>query len=543
MVDAFALSGLVNGLIALGLGVFVILHNWRARTNQLYFLIVIAISIWALSYWQWLTSTSTETALFWIRTLSIGSSLIPIFYFHWVVSLLGLNEQQKNVVRLVYVLAFLFLLFSFSDLFVKEVRPKMFFPFWPDPGIIYHFYLFFAYIILVIYSLNLLIKRYKKAPREGKRQIIYVIAGSIVAFGGGITNFFLWYDIPIPPYGNFLVALYPFLFGYATVKHRLFNIRVIATELFTLAIWAFLFIKILLSATTTDLVINTSLLIIVVFFGILLVRSVNKEVRQREKMEKMAKELEKAYEVEKKAKIKIQELDEAKTQFLMATQHHFRTPLTSMRGYIDLILGGTYGKISPKVKEAIKKLETSTTRLVRIVNELLDVSQFQLGKRVVTLEPGVQIEPIIKEVLDELKFTAKSKKIYLKFEKPKKPLPTIKADVEKLKVAFYNIIDNGIKYTPKGGITLRCKVTDHKMQITSEDTGIGISRDEKGKLFSGIFERGEEAKKVFTTGRGIGLYISGQIISAHNGKVWVESEGKGKGSTFFIELPLDNKGK
>jgi signal transduction histidine kinase len=276
----------------------------------------------------------------------------------------------------------------------------------------------------------------------------------------------------------------------------------------------------------------------VVIFGVLLIRSVIKEVRQREKMEQMAKELEKAYGIEKEARVKIQELGEAKTQFIMATQHHLRTPLTSMRGYIDLILTGSYGKVPPKVKNAIFKLQISTVRLLRIVNELLDVSQFQLGKKVVSLQPGVQIEPILKEVIEELRFTAETKGIYLKFQEPEEKMPAIQADVEKLKVVLFNLIDNGLKYTNKGGVTIKLQVSDGKVRIISEDTGIGIPKERLGTLFDSAFERGQEAKKVFSAGRGIGLYVSSQIIKAHNGRVWAESEGAGKGTTFYVELPV-----
>src|SRR4030042_4733903 len=179
--EIFAISGLINALVALGLGVFIISHSWRDKINQLYFLIVVAITIWSLSYWQWLSSDNSETALFWVRMLSIGSTLIPVFYFHWIVSLLGIFKKEKYSVISVYLISFLFLLFSFSDLFIKGVRQKLFFPFWPDPGIIYHFYLFFVYFLVVIYSTFLLIKNYKISSKEKKGQIAYVIAGSIVA--------------------------------------------------------------------------------------------------------------------------------------------------------------------------------------------------------------------------------------------------------------------------------------------------------------------------------------------------------------------------
>lgn len=270
------------------------------------------------------------------------------------------------------------------------------------------------------------------------------------------------------------------------------------------------------------------------------VREQTKEIRGQKE------EVEKAFEIEKKALKKemevhqeLERLDKAKNQFMLATQHHLRTPLTSMRGYLDLIFGGTYGKIPPKLKEILKRFEISTKNEVKLVNEFLDVSQFQLGKGVVILRDGVEMQKIIMEAVSDVEIEAKSKGIYVRAEISKNT-PPIKADEFKLKAAVYNIVDNAVKYTKKGGVVISLKKTDDKLRILIKDTGIGISKEEISKLFGKLFERGEQAEKIFSTGRGIGLYITFKIIEAHNGRIWAESEGIGKGSTFIIELPIGN---
>ncbi len=108
-----------------------------------------------------------------------------------------------------------------------------------------------------------------------------------------------------------------------------------------------------------------------------------------------------------------------------------------------------------------------------------------------------------------------------------------------MKITLFDIVNNGPKYAKKGGVTIGLETTDSKIRISVKDTGIGISKEEIPKLFGKLFERGKKAKKVFATGKGIGLFISSRIIKAHNGEVWAESEGKGKGSTFFVDLPLN----
>ena len=266
------------------------------------------------------------------------------------------------------------------------------------------------------------------------------------------------------------------------------------------------------------------------------IQDFNKTLQQ--KVDEQTKEIKKSYEVEKKARKELERLNKAKSQFMLATQHHLRTPLTSMQGYLDLILGGTFGKIVNKtVKEKLARFRTSTKNLINIVEEILNISQFQLGRKVVSLEPNTEIEPILEEIISELLPEAEKKGIYLKLEKLEK-LPKIKADAPKLKMAIFNIIDNAVKYTEKGGVIVKLEVTDSNLRIITRDTGIGIAKEETKNLFNKVFERGEKAEKLFATGRGIGLFIASKMVQAHKGKVWAESEGTGKGSTFYIELPI-----
>lgn len=351
-----------------------------------------------------------------------------------------------------------------------------------------------------------------------------------IGFSGGSTGFLPVFGVDFYPILNFTVPFYPAIMAYAIVKKRLFDIKVVLTSLFVGLIAILLLVNVVVSETVFEYIWKSGLLATFLVFGWLLVKSVVKEIKYRE-------EIRKAYEVEKRAHRELKKLDDAKTQFIMASQHHLRTPLTSMQGYLDLIFGGTYGKVPKKLKETLLKFQASTQRLTKVVNEFLDISQFQLGKEVVTLQPNVQIEPILKEIIEELRFEARAKGLYLRLQKPKK-IPAIKADPEKLKVALFNIIDNGLKYTQEGGVTIKVETTDSNVRITVKDTGVGILEEEIRDLFARVFERSKEAQQLYATGRGIGLYIASHIIKAHQGEIWAESEGKGKGSTFYIELPI-----
>jgi len=260
----------------------------------------------------------------------------------------------------------------------------------------------------------------------------------------------------------------------------------------------------------------------------------------QQKVDEQTKELRDAYEVEKNARKQLEELGNVKNQFLMTVQHHLRTPLTSMRGYADLLLGGTFGKMSKKIRNIVERFEVSTVSMIKMVNEFLDITQFQLGKEVVRLKDEINLCPIFHDIAKDIELEVKKKGLYLKLEKPE-GVCFVKGDQEKLKIALVNFFDNAVKYTKEGGITVKLKINDKKLIVQITDTGMGIPKDRLEKLFDMTFERSDEAKKSFASGRGIGLYLSSQVIKAHNGRVWAESEGEGKGSTFNIELPIERR--
>ena len=232
MHSIFALGKLIIWVTSIIFGSIVIWHNPKNRVNQTGFLLSFATALWAFGYWRYLAHVNDpELALFWVRILSLGSLFIPVFYYHWIISLLGLEQKKYKLFLIVfYLIAICCLFFSFSPVFVKEVVTVRNFKFWPQPGRLYDFYLLFVYIGAVGFSWFLLFSSYRTAIGAKRGQIKYVLLGSILGFGGGFTNFFLWYGIDIMPFGTLLVGLYPIIFSYAIVRHRLMDIKVVLRE-------------------------------------------------------------------------------------------------------------------------------------------------------------------------------------------------------------------------------------------------------------------------------------------------------------------------
>lgn len=548
------MAGALNTLF----GFSVYIKNRKNISSITYALLSVAFAVWCYSWFAMLLVNNNEQlALFFARLLNFGAVFIPAFYFHWVISILGKEKENKGNILACYVITIFFAVLSWSSLYVSGVHSVLFFPYWPTAGFIYIFYLIFGYLAFPGYGVFLLFKTLRNLDKKDisrRNQIRYVIWGTFMGFGGGALNFLLMYNInPFGPFfeaGIFIVllAFVPFAvpLAYATMKYHLMNIKLVLTEVVAGLVSITLLIDFVFSIfnSANPLVILLKLVIFVIFsyFGIVLIRSVLREIEQREKIEKMAKEVERSYEVEKqaheiasKANEELKNLDKVKNQFLAQTQHDLKTPLTSIRGYCDLMIGGVFGKQSEKTVETLEKINLIVEDKIRDVNNFLDVTQFRLGKGTVDLKPGIELQTILMEIMEALKFKSEHGKIYLKFEKPEKEF-VVMADREKLKAAIFNIVDNAIKFTKEGGVSVKVEGFGDGVKIIISDTGIGIPQDKIKNIFETQFERGEQAQKT-ATGSGIGLYLSGQIIKLHNGKAWVESEGENKGSTFYIELP------
>jgi signal transduction histidine kinase len=233
---------------------------------------------------------------------------------------------------------------------------------------------------------------------------------------------------------------------------------------------------------------------------------------------------------------KIKEVDQMKDEFISIASHELRTPLTSIKGYLSLILEGTYGKIENKeMKEGINKAIVSSKRLEALVEDLLNVSRIEQGRLDVKNEK-VELEPIIQEIISQLKIPADEKKLLLEYKKPKEKLPLVLADPERLKQALINLIGNSVKYTEKGSIEVTTKIENDKLEIKIADTGIGMSAEEQKHLFE-KFHRVQNEKTAKIIGTGLGLWITKQIIDLMNGKIYLESM-KNVGTQVTIKLKL-----
>ncbi len=236
------------------------------------------------------------------------------------------------------------------------------------------------------------------------------------------------------------------------------------------------------------------------------------------------------------ANMRLRELDKAKSEFLSIASHQLRTPISAIKGYLSMMMEGDFGKIPGPINKIISDLFESASRLARLINVFLNVSRIESGRLKLEKKP-LQVTELITSVIDELKNEAAKKDLKLTFVKPKKKVPQVLADSDKLREVILNLIDNSIKYTPQGSVTTSIDFDDKNLTFTVKDTGIGIKKEEVNSLFR-KFVRGSGVAQIHTGGSGLGLFIAQKIIKEHGGMSWAESEGKGKGSSFMFVIPL-----
>ena len=216
----------VLGVISIFLGFLVFLKNKSRPTNRIFALLTFSVAFWSICYGIWLMMDNQQSALLWSRLLNLGATFIPVFTLHWI--LLLLKKRKRNILLFLYFVTFVFALFSFSNFYISGTKSVLQFPYWPQMGWLYVLFLIAGWGGMILYGYLLLIKELKHATGFYKEQIKFVLFGLIVGYLGGSTNYPLMIGLDwFPPIGSPFVIAFPVVFGYAMVRHRLMDIKVV----------------------------------------------------------------------------------------------------------------------------------------------------------------------------------------------------------------------------------------------------------------------------------------------------------------------------
>ncbi len=516
-------------LFALIFGVAIYSKGTRSLLSTLLFGIIILFSTWVfIDLIQWATNDPRVLIFYWSLAILLEGLIFTFSVYLVDVYIEGKDISfGKKVGLFALIVPVIGLLATEYNLVGVDVAVCD-----ATEGPIATYYLYALEIASLIWIGFFSWKKWRKAfeDTERRKQITIFTVGLIIflAFfiGGNIQSSFSD-DWTLAQYGLFGMPIFIAFLSYMVVRFKAFNIKLLGVQVLVAALTIILATQFLFIRTPINRVLTGINLVFVVFFGRLLIKGVVREIKQREKLEDLTVHLE-------QANIKLQSVDKLKTEFLSLASHQLRSPLTAIKGYTSMLLEGSFGAISDNQKEAIDRVFQSSSHLAKVVEDLLNVSKIEQGGLKYEMAP-FDFEKVAHDLATDLSITAQKKGLDLKYESDGKT-HMVMGDMEKIRQVVLNIIDNAIKYTEKGSITVSVKHNDARNVdvLAVTDTGMGISAEEKEVLFQ-KFSRGEGGK-TNTSGSGLGLYLAKQIAEAHGGHISISSPGVGKGSTFTIEL-------
>lgn len=234
---------------------------------------------------------------------------------------------------------------------------------------------------------------------------------------------------------------------------------------------------------------------------------------------------------------RLQEHDRRRSKFVSVASHELRTPMTSIKGFVENMLDGLTGQLSERQTHYLQRIKHNVDRLTRIINQLLDWSRLDVGRINIKPEP-LRVGEFVADVVESFQTLAEEKSILLEVA-PCDPALVVRADRDKLEQILWNLVGNAVKFTPKSGrISVACAARDAGfVQISVSDTGCGIAPHELPNVFNEFSK--VESTMPASQGAQLGLFITKSLVALHGGEMWVESL-LGVGTQFFFTLPIDN---
>ena len=521
------------------LALIVYLHNSHEKSNRIFGLFIGSVILWTLSNLLIISIHS----LFWTRMAYVVAVLgiyILVFFVEVFPSVSLIIGGVKRVILHTITVGVVVLTLLPAGWVVADIDVSV-----PGVGVITGplFPVVAIYLIILFFlAVFVLTRKLIRSSGTEKVQLQYMSFGFLVSIALGlIANLILPLltgDYTYTEYGPYGFVVFIVLTVFAIVRYNLMNITVIATEVFAALLILILLGQVFVAEGPLQIMVSFTVLTLATVLSYFLIRSMLREVRQKEELALLTTQLEQVNE-------QLKRLDETKSEFVSIASHQLRTPLTVIKGYISMILEGSFGSVPDKHRQPLEKVYESGERLISLVENLLSVSRIESGRMKYTMA-FTQLADLAAKVVDELSTAAKKKQLALKFSMPQKLPPLINLDEEKIRQVMTNLVDNSIKYTKRGTVAVSVRhepngVDGHFQKpcvvFSVSDTGNGVRAEDKDRLFQ-KFIRGQGSALVHTEGTGLGLYVGRMMVEAHGGAIWVESKGEGLGSTFAFAIPL-----
>jgi len=544
-------------------GFFIYLSNRKSPVNKNLFIFVMFFCFWIINgLLGWLIKDVYQN-LFFARLSIIEVFSLPFFLFFsyaFTGNDLSLKKKMFYSIPLIVVIP---LLLTNYNVYIDDASTCQ------DQNGVLYWYIYLISIAYIFWSAKILLAHYKNRTGEDSvrkqiniiiRAVVFLVLWFIVFIASRyffIIRGFDWSD-NVALFIPFGMVIFIGMLTYAIAEYKMFNIKLLFAQAIVIGLVFLLGAELLFAESATNQVLILISLLVAVGFGYMLVKSVKLEIKQREEVEKANKLIKKQRDQLKIANDKLKVLDEAKSAFFARASHDLRTPVTVVKGFLSLALEGSYGAIADKVKEALQKSYATTEDMTGLIEDFLVAAQLETGDMKYNFAKA-RMEDVCQRIIDQLDSKAKMGNIYLKLQKLQ-DLPELLIDAARVKESITNLVDNAVKYTEKGGVTIaleRAESSNHKpivandpdekvtpeiigpvVRIIVSDTGMGIPKDEVQHLFAKFVRAKSNASKK-KSGHGLGLYFCRMMIEDNGGKVWAESEGEGKGSQFIVEFPIN----
>lgn len=362
----------------------------------------------------------------------------------------------------------------------------------------------------LIAGITVLFRKIDKSKGDERRQIMLMFTGMTLTAGLLLLFSFIlpigFHNYDFVPFGALFIFPVIVFTAYAIYIVELLHVKNVFAGIFTFFLCVVSLIELILADSIEQLLLRMLVFLLTLILSVQLVKN--------------------TFEIEL--------ANEQKSELMTFATHEIRTPITIMRGYASILLEGDKGQISPQVVDLLQKILISGNEVISLLSQYLNKSKIELGQlQYVFLK--VDVVQLVNEILATLQVHAKQRNLFLTEILPTKEKIFVNADQGKLKEVIINLIDNSIKYTPKGSVLVTVERYQGKVLIKVLDTGVGIEEDTMQVLFK-EFSRAD-VQKINILGTGLGLYLAKIFVEAHKGKIWAESKGKGAGSQFIVELP------
>jgi signal transduction histidine kinase len=518
----YYITSLLTTITALALGLFVFLKNPKSKLHGSLFRLNAMVAVWSFFLFIHYASKTYYQAMLALYILHSAAILIPACYIHLVSDLLDL--KQTKIIKASYLICMAFLPLVYTKYFIDGLQPKLIFRFYANAGPLYLLWII-AYTAMAGYGAYLMIRHYKRCSAIKKIQIRYILCASLIGFAGGATIYPLFYNIPIAPFGEHIIFLYPLIFSVAVLKHDALELNIVLKQtivysvsiaLITIAYLVIVllserYLRGIMGYNSLGITVAAAIAIALIFSPLKnSVEAIIEKFYIRNAYQRMQKEL--------------MDSDKSKAlaQLAAGLAHEIRNPLTAIKTFCEFL---------PKRYDD----KAFRDNFSRIVNDETEKINSLIGRLLEFSKPScLVIAPCdIHETLDytinllsaeTLKSNIDIIKLYSKENH------VIQADSIKLKHVFFNLIKNSIEAFSEGGvIRITTGNSKNKFNIEIKDNGCGIKEKDLGRIFEPFFSLKDR-------GTGLGLSVVQSIITEHNGTIMAES-APGIGTTFTISLP------